>query len=223
MSAALSTPVTAGRPRLFMPSIAQNVEKADISDRLGRAPSGWRSRAAVWAFNIAATPSCAAAPPPTRAVGVTSAATTCTQRRKAAVTTQEMVAGLKTKGMPIAALADVLDVERKTVYSWLDDGIEANATNYDRLRLVHELLADEADGSLRFFHRFWERMVPNGPSLKDALMAQEIDVEAVRAALGELRPAVTRSMQADAERKASAVKRSPASLLTVHLVAGHRD
>ena len=66
-----------------------------------------------------------------------------------------MVATLKSGGMPIAAIADILDVERKTVYSWLDAGIEANPVNYERLRRVHALLAAEASGSLRYFHQVW--------------------------------------------------------------------
>jgi hypothetical protein len=218
--------------RRFTPSIAQDVVAADAPDWHGdRAQAGGRLRAAFWALNVGLAsyaPSCAVATLPVwPAQAFLQAVSTLVARgavrAELPIATQEMVAGLKVKGMPIAALADVLDVERKTVYSWLDDGIEAKAVNYDRLRLVSGLLANEEDGSLRYFHRFWERQVPGGPTLKDSLMASEIDPTAVRAALDALRPAALRSMQADADRKANARERSPAAALTIHLVAGRRD
>jgi hypothetical protein len=129
-----------------------------------------------------------------------------------------MVSALKEGGMPIAAISDVLDVERKTVYSWLDDGVEANPTNYDRLRTVHALLSDEAPGALRLFHRFWNRATLAGGSLKEALTASEIDHNAVCTALDALRPAVNRAMAAEKDKKIR-WENSPAASLTLNLKA----
>ena len=138
-------------------------------------------------------------------------------------TTRGMVADLKRNGMPIAALADVLDAERGTVYSWLDGDARPAPAKYGRLELVSRLLAGESEGALRFFHRFWERGVPRGPSLKAALMADEIDADAVRAALDALRGPVDRSMLADANRWGCDAEDSHASSLTIRLVAGRGD
>ncbi len=138
----------------------------------------------------------------------------------AAVTSQELVSALKSKGMPIAALSDILDVERKTIYSWLDDKIDANAGNFERLALVHRLLVGEADGSLRFYHRFWERKLPSGGTLKAELTAKALNEASIRTSLEALRPAVTRAMQADADRRANARDKVPGSSLTLNLRVG---
>lgn len=131
--------------------------------------------------------------------------------------TREMAAALKSKGLPIAALADVLDVERKTIYSWLDDGVDANPPNYERLSVVHKLLDGETDGTLRFYHRFWERSLPGGGSLKDLLFAVDLDEVAIVNALTAMRPAVARATQADAERKDAAYAKAAGSSLTLNL------
>jgi hypothetical protein len=137
-----------------------------------------------------------------------------------AITTQDLVSALKHKGMPVAALAEILNVERKTVYSWLDNGIEAQAGNHNRLRQLHDLLSEEADGSLRFYHRFWERKLPRGDNLKTLLTEPDIEPRQIKNALNALRPAVLRAMQADAERKAVPRPTSPAASLTLLLRAG---
>lgn len=209
----------------FEPSIARNIG-GGVGARSAMAEPSLVSTAvfnAIVAFSVVCAPSFVSAAAPAEAPLAFRVGTANDDARaRVRAATQDLVGKLKAKGMPVAALADVLDVERKTVYSWIDDGIEAKAANYERLNLVHDLLAGEPDGSLRFFQRFWERKIPGGPSLKEALMAPEIDRESVRAALDALRPAVQRSMQADAERKASAVEKSAASTLTIHLVAGRQ-
>lgn len=136
------------------------------------------------------------------------------------LSTQDMISTLKAMDMPISALSEMLDVERKTIYSWLDDGVEAKSANYDRLRVIYDLFAKESAGSLRFYHRFWQRNVVGDRCLRELLVAPEIDQAAVRGALDVLRPAAERAMQADASRKRTSRERSPASLLTPHLIAG---
>jgi hypothetical protein len=139
------------------------------------------------------------------------------------LSTQEMISKLKAMDMPISALSEMLDVERKTIYSWLDEGVEANSGNYERLRVIFDLFSGELAGSLRFYHRFWQRKVVGDLCLRDLLVGREIDRVAVRGALETLRPAVMRAMQADASRKGISRERSPASSLTLHLTAGSSD
>ncbi len=218
MSAALAEWNVVDREWAFTPSIARDIGEQRgaafwaLSMRIAGTGGGARTATAVQ------SPSAASATLSTNMIALANA-----KSGENALGTQEMVAALRGKGMPISALADVLDVERKTVYSWLDDSVEASTPNYARLCVVYELLSGEADGSLRFFHRFWERTVPDGLSLKSALMAREIDTKAVRIALGSLRETATRSMRADADRKTRTKERPAASLLTIDLVAGRRD
>jgi hypothetical protein len=208
----------------FAPSIAQEIggrESPELS------PSGDRSRAAIWAFNIALSmsasyvPSYAAMARPTDfVVAARTAEPSGAVQEQASASTQAMVATLKARGMPIAALSDVLDVERKTIYAWLDDGVEAKHGNYERLQAVHSVLVGEPDGSLRYFHRLWERKSQRGVSLKAALTALQIDPTAVHEALEDLRPAVNRAMQSAASKRASSADMPAGSLLTTHLIAG---
>jgi hypothetical protein len=215
---------------VFRPSIARDFGRGSLADaQSGQGPSRPCPRAAVWAFGVsmcawaAFTPTGMAAVPPAVVPPMLSSplgpeTSGVPQDGCVAATTQEMVAALKQGGLPIAAISDVLDVERKTVYSWLDNGVEANPANYDRLRTVHALLSGEAPGALRLFHRFWTRAMPAGNSLKEVLTASEIDPRAVCAALDALRPAVTRAMVAERDRK-TLPENSPAASLTLNLQA----
>ena len=133
--------------------------------------------------------------------------------------TQNMVGHLKSLGLPIFALADMMMVGRKLVYSWLDDGVEANSKNYDRLEIIYTLLSGEQEGSLRFFHRFWNRKIIDNLCFKDIVTAQDIDLVLARNALDILRPAVIRSLSQNSQRNE---KSSPASSLTLNLIAGSR-
>jgi plasmid maintenance system antidote protein VapI len=139
------------------------------------------------------------------------------QADQAAPTTQDIVAKLKSKGMPISGLSEVLHVERKTIYSWLDDGVEANDSNYQRLRDVFSVFEAEEDGSLRFFHRLWQRKLPDGSTLKDQLTAVHLNKEALARALDVLRPAVSRAMKVDTQRKIGSTVPHAAASLTLNL------
>jgi len=135
--------------------------------------------------------------------------------------TSDMVCVLRDMGLPMAALADILDVERKTVYLWADGAI-ARSENHDRLVQVHALLSHEATRSLRFFHRFWDRKLPDGGTLRGILTEGHLDADRTRVALDFLRPHVTGAMARDAERREDLAKRPkpPASSMTLHLQAG---
>lgn len=229
----MSAAMTLERPQdfgtgLFKPSIA--AENVPMGAAPGANPNARRVSAAFWALRVTlpiyagvAAPSAAMATLPrpvivARAAPAPSSAVAA-QEQMVAATSQDLVATLKAKGMPVAALSEVLDVERKTIYSWLDEGRDAKPENHERLRVVHSLLAGEEDGSLRFFHRFWERKLPEVGSLKAVLTSSEIDSDAVQKALNTLRPAVRRAMEANAERKAAGEAKSPAASLTLLLRA----
>ena len=197
----------------FTPSIAQTV-----SDNPGQAQRG----AALWAALYFALPASVALPlhflpnalsHQDAVYGTAHAA----QTDQIAPTTQDIVAKLKAKGMPISGLSDVLHVERKTVYSWLDDGVEANASNYQRLSEIFDVFKAEADGSLRFYHRLWQRKLPDGSILKDLLTATSLNKETLVHTLDVLRPAVLRAMKIDSERKLSSAASNAAASLTLNL------
>ena len=145
------------------------------------------------------------------------------EARPAVLRSQEMAEAITGRlGFPVSALASVLDVQRKTVYDWLG-GSEAQPSNAERLRVLHDAFAGEDDGSFLFYHRFWKRELSEGESLQAVLMDPSSKTAGIRAALDELRPAVGDALASYARRKAvSSENPGPADHLAEYLDAGDR-
>ena len=111
---------------------------------------------------------------------------------------QEMVQSLRKAGMPVAAIAEMARVERKTVYAWLD-GSDARAERVSRLAEVYGLLLGTGV-DLRALWRVGERPLSAGATLRQLLKAETLDAPSVAAALEELRPAIDRHVQREAKR-----------------------
>lgn len=141
----------------------------------------------------------------------------------AVIRAQEMADRLVNRlALPITALSDILDLERKTIYDWLK-GAEATPANAQRLRTLFDVLGTEADGSLRYYHRFWKRLLPDGSSLRDVLMAPDLDRARIQDAMGALRDAVQAAMASDRGRgPVNSPAPHPADLLSAYLEAGPR-
>lgn len=118
--------------------------------------------------------------------------------QKPPATVQQKVAQLRDGGMPISAIAEVVGVERKTIYSWLN-GAEVRGANAQRLEQVHALLTMHRDLSARDIYRFWNSTVDGNKTLRDLMTASEIDTPAVIRALRSTRPAALKA--AASERK----------------------
>lgn len=128
---------------------------------------------------------------------------------------------IKELGLPITALSDVLDVERKTIYDWLNKGAEAQDRTAERLRVLDEAFEGERDGSLHFVHRFWNRSASGGASLRDVLMAETLDKERIRAAIDALRPAVEDAMaSAQTSKQLQSRRVHPSESMSDYLEAG---
>lgn len=112
------------------------------------------------------------------------------------VRTLDLIKPLKDGGMPISSISEMIRVERKTVYSWLD-GAEASSENFGRLVEVAELFNDEKPGALKFYGRFWKRPVADGESLKNVLCAESLDILKAKSFIALLRPAVEKSLHRD--------------------------
>ncbi|WP_323873636.1 hypothetical protein [Roseomonas mucosa] len=204
-------------PPAFSPSIAKL--------QAGGGMANWFAGAvANAAFQLATVfvPSVAAplpAPVPVRAAAPVLATP------KLAVSTARDMAGILVNKLdfPITALSDVLDVERKTIYDWLKKGSEAGHENAERLHRLVEAFAQEEPGSLRVFHRFWKRTLPDGSSLHEVLMAPTLEPERIRSALEALRPAVNAAISSDRARgPVSYEAPHPADLLSEYLEVGSR-
>ena len=114
----------------------------------------------------------------------------------------EMVAQLRNGGLPVAAVAEILKVERKTVYAWLG-GTYPHQANAARIETLYALLGD-GKVDLRNFYRVWNRKLEHLGSVHDLLTADYLDEPAIRSALEVLRPAIARHAEHAASRRPSA-------------------
>ena len=131
----------------------------------------------------------------------------------------EMAQRLREAGLSVSGLAEMMGVERKTVYAWLD-GSDARNANLGRLETLHGLLGGEQPGALKLFHRHWDRSMEGGATLHGLLTAEAIDVGRVRAALDALRPSITRALEREHKQEAEGwMDGGPPGLMNLHMVA----
>lgn len=112
------------------------------------------------------------------------------------LTAQEMVVKLKEDGLPVAAIAEITGVERKTVYAWLSGGA-VRSHNHDRIESIYKLLQEGKTSDLRSLYRFWNRKSDDGQSLSLALQEEPLDREKVREKLVVLWPLAERQHVTD--------------------------
>lgn len=110
-----------------------------------------------------------------------------TARPAPSLTTKEMVVKLKEDGLPVAAIAEITGVERKTVYAWLSGGA-VRSNNYNRIESIYKLLQEGKTSDLRSLYRFWNRKSEDGKSLSMALQEEPLNRNEVRERLVELWP-----------------------------------
>lgn len=106
---------------------------------------------------------------------------------KRALTPNEIVAQFREEGLPVAIIADVCSVERKTVYAWLAGGL-IRPHNQERLEQLYALLSKDKLAEMRDLYRFWNRSLIDGSSLGLLLKQPVLDGSAIEAALGQLWP-----------------------------------
>ena len=119
-----------------------------------------------------------------------------TCRTSSLVTAQEMIANLRNGDLPISAIAEAMRVERKTIYSWLSGGDMRNA-NIQRAAQLHALLTGVAGVDIRTLYRFWNTPVDGTKTLRDLMVAENIDNAVTASALDALRPAALRAMETE--------------------------
>lgn len=99
----------------------------------------------------------------------------------------EIVMWLKNEGMPIALIAEITFVERKSVYTWLHGGA-IQPYNQERLEKIYILLNKNKIASLRNLYRFWTRIIPDQRSLSSLFQDKTLDEQAIHLVLSHLWP-----------------------------------
>lgn len=100
--------------------------------------------------------------------------------------TCQIVKWMRDEGLPISIIADIMNVERKSIYSWLKGSI-CNENNRERLEQVYFLLSEGKIASLRNLYRFWSRKVHN-KSLGILFNEKSLNERLIRMTLKELWP-----------------------------------
>ena len=115
---------------------------------------------------------------------------------------KEIVTWLREEGLPVAAIADISKVERKSVYAWLNGG-HTKEHNLERLINIRNLLSEGKQADLRSLYRLWNRQVANNQPLKVLLSQEKLDIAAIKETLTALWPVAKKYMEIDKLRPAS--------------------
>jgi len=118
-------------------------------------------------------------------------------RAEAMLSLPDMVTAMKESGFPVAAIAEIARVERKTVYSWLDGDATPRKQHQDRMWTLFTLLRKATDGHFRSIHRVWNAKGDDGTTLRDLLGAETLDEGAIRGRLVELARSIDRYTRRD--------------------------
>lgn len=110
-----------------------------------------------------------------------------TERHIASLSSQEIVKWLKDEGIPLAVIAEIAGVERKSVYAWLGGGA-VKPHNQERLEKIYILLNENKLTNLRHLYRFWSRNIIGKRSLGLLFEEKVLDEISIRHALTRLWP-----------------------------------
>jgi hypothetical protein len=117
-----------------------------------------------------------------------------------AVTVQEMVSDLRENGMPVAAIAEIARVERKTVYSWLERTANPRQEHEDRVAELHGVLREAFSGNYKVLHRVWKTKGSDGMTLRDLLTVENVDLVRLQGKLAEMAVTIGRYARLEASK-----------------------
>lgn len=114
----------------------------------------------------------------------------------------EIVVWLKDEGLPIALIAEITFVERKSVYAWLQGGA-IRSHNQERLEKIYSLLNENKMARLKNLYRYWSRIIPNQRSLASMFQDKALDETAIRNVLSYLWPLAEKEQNREVSRQLS--------------------
>lgn len=109
------------------------------------------------------------------------------EKRITVLSSQEVVKWLRDEGIPVAVIAEIAGVERKSVYAWLGGGA-VKPHNQERLEKIYTLLNEGKLTNLRHLYRFWSRSIIGKQSLGLLFEEKILDEASIRHALTQLWP-----------------------------------
>ena len=117
---------------------------------------------------------------------------------------QDIVTKLRDDGLPISAIAEMINVERKTIYSWIS-GAPIKNSNQERLESIYQILSERKEASYKNLYRYWNRNI-DGVTLASLLKQEYLNKQKISEVLSILWPLAkrTESQLAMRPRKGSA-------------------
>lgn len=101
----------------------------------------------------------------------------------------EMVGHMRDAGLPISAIAEMLRVERKTIYAWLD-GAVVRKENAERISALFDVLTASEGENFKPIYRVWNQPIGGAGSLRALLTAENLDIHAIQEAVHALEGAL---------------------------------
>jgi len=117
-----------------------------------------------------------------------------------------MVTELKKGGFPVASIAQLTGVERKTVHSWLEGNATPHPDCEERVAAVYPVLKERFNCDFVLMYRVLRAKDRDGSSLESLFQAAKIDVEAVKRQLAFLDTSIKTIQAAEARKKAKPFK-----------------
>jgi hypothetical protein len=130
---------------------------------------------------------------------------------------RDIITDWKERGLPIAAIAECAQVQRKTVYGWLDGNAVARAENETRVQQLDIIFGSVND--LRALYRLWNTPMQNGTPLREILSG---NMPVATNTVNDIRGTIDRLSAQDARRLANGDRRYNARLDEIP-VAGLRS
>lgn len=121
---------------------------------------------------------------------------------EATLSVPEMIRSMRDNGLPIAAIADIARVERKTIYSWID-GSGIHGSNAERVQTIFRLLNGVYNNDLRSLYRVWNTRLRCGYTIKELMSVETPSGQLITESLNELAPTIRRYSDRDQRRPAS--------------------
>ncbi|WP_457578859.1 hypothetical protein [Ensifer adhaerens] len=118
---------------------------------------------------------------------------------------KDMVADLADNGFPVSLIAELANVERKSVYNWINGTVTPQQETEQRVATVYPLLKAAFGQNYANMRRVWRTKSRTGESLQSICMQGQIDVEVLSKHLASIESSIKRNALQDARRKTDEV------------------
>ena len=114
---------------------------------------------------------------------------------------KDMVADLADNGFPVSLIAELANVERKSVYNWIKGTVTPQRETEERVAEVYPLLRNAFGQNYANMRRVWRTKSRAGESLQSICTQEKIDAPALEKHLASIDASIKRNALQDARRK----------------------